>query len=406
MTLSTDVIFDRLNTYFQEKFGMAEGAQTIFRFDKRGSVISDQDFVDPRNPAAGCVPALAVEKFSDLANRIPLVCDDGFNVLLTQNSTDQTYFYRLLSPSVPYVPDGADPMSRTVLTDAFNAAKAEALRVWNAATLESLSGMMLAYKPAIATPEGWYDRSRDDIWSNESFEVSDDAAAAPPGAPDSDLWKITATDPVIPVPAEVPAAPDASDTALHDWLGQLRADPRPLPLAAEPEQQPAADASSTLVLSPSLLDNLDVRDRLLVSDMTADQVDTRPLATNAVTISFDYCVVTVRRPWWFDAFVNGGNWYVPGLAEGALTMEAAPGNMPFVTTGMVVVRNLVITGSWDPLDIESASRAVGFGPFKVSGGITDGKLTHPLIQTIGWLLESQPALPPCEPQPAAAAPQP
>jgi hypothetical protein len=405
MSLSTQVIFDRLNTYFQEKFGMAEGAQTIFRLDKRASVISDQDFVDPRNPAAGCLPALAVEKFSDLANRIPLLCDDGFNVLLTQNSVDQTYFYRLLSPSLPYLIEGADPMTKTMLTDAFNAVKAEALRVWNAATLESLSGMMLAYKPAFAAPESWYDRSRDDIWSNESFEVSADMSAGPDPT-DAGLWKIAATDPVIPVPAEVPAAPDPSDTALHDWLGQLRADSGPLLLSSDAVQPPAAaDASSTLVLSPSLLDNLDVRDRLLVSDMTADQVQTQPLATNDVTISFDYCVVTIRRPWWFDAFVNGGNWYVPGLPEGALTMEAAPGNLPFVTTGMVVIRNLVITGSWDPVDIDSASRAVGFGPFKVSGGITDGQLTHPLIQTIGWLLESQPALPPCEPD-AQAAPHP
>lgn len=404
MSLSTQVIFDRLNTYFQEKFGMAEGAQTVFRLDKRGSVISDQDFVDPRNPAAGSQPALAVEKFSDLANRIPLLCDDGVNVLLTQNSTDQTYFYRLLSPSAPYIIEGADAMTRTMLTDAFNAVKAEALRVWNAATLESLSGIMLSYKPAFATPESWYDRNRDDIWSSESFEVSDDMGGSESGAPDTGMWKILDRDPVIPAPAEAPAAPELSSAALHDLLGQLRTDSGPLPSPDGAALPPVAvEASAPLAISPSLLDTLDVRDRLLVGDMTADQVEAKPLATNAVTISFDYCVVTIRRPWWFDAFINGGNWYVPGLAEGALTTDSSPGNMPFVTSGMVVIRNLVITGSWDPVDIDSASKAVGFGPFKVSGGITDGRLTHPLIQTLGWLLESQPALPPAE---VDTAPQP
>ena len=107
----------------------------VFRFDKFGSLLSDHDFIDEHHPEQGFVAALAREKFSDLVNRVPLDAGDGVNVVLSQASIDDIYFFQLLSPALPVVPADADPATKAAATDAFNAIKAEAVKLLDRLTL-------------------------------------------------------------------------------------------------------------------------------------------------------------------------------------------------------------------------------------------------------------------------------
>src|SRR5215218_1444143 len=268
MALTLESIYRPLNDFFLNRFHFEDGGQLLFRFDKFGSVISHDDFIDDHRPELGYLPALAEEKFSDLVNHIPIDTGDGTSIVLSEALIDSAYFYRLLSPSLPHVPAGADEASKQGIIDSFSLLKTDCLKVWNSIKLESASGLMLQYKPALATPEDWYDRSRDESWTHQSFDVA--AAPAPP-EPE-------------PAPAAVSLAevgldpPHLAGDVLHRaYLRQFR--------------------------------ELDVSRRILVKQYIDGNAPTEPVGTDSISISFDYCLVRIRRPWYRDVFVNQRSWW-------------------------------------------------------------------------------------------------
>jgi hypothetical protein len=80
MALSLDSIHQTLNNFFINQFKADAESSVLFRFDKFGSVISDQDFINPISPDLGYSSALAREVFSELVNQIPVEQDDGLNI--------------------------------------------------------------------------------------------------------------------------------------------------------------------------------------------------------------------------------------------------------------------------------------------------------------------------------------
>src|ERR1700686_4764987 len=172
MALSLDSIHQPLNDFFLARFKTDSGSPVVFRFDKFGSILSDEDFIDPSHPELGYLPGLAREKFSDLVNHIPSEEGDGLNLVISQNSIDETYFFHLLSPSSPFIPEGTDNQTRDTIVAAFSTLKADAKKIWDSMTLESSTGLMLQYKPSLAAPENWYDKSRSELWSRQAFQVT------------------------------------------------------------------------------------------------------------------------------------------------------------------------------------------------------------------------------------------
>src|SRR5260221_2056040 len=108
MSLTLDAIYQPIAEFFLQLFQTDAGSPVFFRFDKFGSVISDEDFIDPAHPELGYLSGLAMEKFSDLVNHIPFDTHDNLNILLSDNSIDSTYFLRLLTPAMPLFPPGVD----------------------------------------------------------------------------------------------------------------------------------------------------------------------------------------------------------------------------------------------------------------------------------------------------------
>jgi hypothetical protein len=146
---------------------------------------------------------------------------------------------------------------------------------------------------------------------------------------------------------------------------------------------------------------LDVSRRILVKQYIDDNAPTEPVGTHSISISFEYCLVRIRRPWYRDAFVNQRSWWVPTVRRGELSLSGPPGNLALLPIGFVAVRSLSIEADWAPDDLANAAVATDFGPFKVDAGVAGGKLTHQGLQVAGWLLERMPELPPND---APAAP--
>lgn len=133
---------------------------------------------------------------------------------------------------------------------------------------------------------------------------------------------------------------------------------------------------------------LSVRDRLRLGAEIVEQVPVKAASTPKAHISFDYCVVTISRPWLMSAFLTNRYWGIPGLAAGGFT--GAQDGLWAVPAAVVVIRNLVVTADWDAADVARSQEAMSFGPFKIDSGIVDNSLRSPGLQTIGWLSTSSP----------------
>jgi len=420
MPLALGDLYAPISQFFLTKFGTGAGAQVAFRFDKFGSLLTDADFIDENHPERGLQQALAVEKFSDLVNRVPTDSGDGANVILSQAAIDDIYYYRLLAPSVPAVPSGADDATRTALTDSFNAIKAEAMRKWDRLTLQSSSGLMLNFKPSVAQPENWYDPGASQAWTNQTFHIEASTSAPSPPLlrlrPQNELLinklklkpnlmlnrtqLLTAiAAPAVALPADpAPAGLMMREATTVNLARRVDIDDGP-----QDGPEPGADLHGSIM---SQLRMMPFDERVIVNQRIREVAPQAPVTTSSVSISFDYCLVNIQRPWWMDAFINSGTWYLPGVPVGQVTSGDRPSTVAWLPVGFVAIRNLTISAQWSAEDSANLGITTDFGPFQVeaSGGQT---LAHPGLQVVAWLLQRLPALPPADAAVTApTAPQP
>lgn len=430
MALSLDSIHEALNDFFVNQFKADAGSPILFRFDKFGSVISDSDFIDPAHPELGYSAGLAKEVFSDLVNHIPIETDDGLNIILSDNKIDDEYFFHMLSPSLPFVATGTDQQLANQIISSFSQLKADAKQHWDDIKLESSSGLMVEYRPSLAIPDDWYDKSNNGIWTEQTFQVSETTAAQPgPSGSLPGLWKLKVDDAVLqqgllvaqawksnpstrPILGSTvtplrPIAMEPRPSAVPQALRSVTAGPQAVAmpatrmnLASVPTESMAATGTK-VVLAPSFRQqflSLNISDRILLNRFVGTSVPTQPVNTNSISISLSYCLVKARRPWYGDTFVADRSWYIASLPQGQLTSGTGDNpRLAVMPIGFVAIRNLSIQATWSAQDIDTAKNAGGFGPFKVDSQIVNGKLSHEGIQVIGWLLQRMPALPPNNP---------
>src|SRR5262249_25364881 len=102
------------------------------------------------------------------------------------------------------------------------------------------------------------------------------------------------------------------------------------------------------------LANLDVPERRLGAQYLVSQAATKPPTTPSVSITFEYCLIRITRPWWTDAFINDRSWCLPGIPKGQLTAPDKFGaTLPLLPIAAVAVRNLNISGNWTTDDVST-----------------------------------------------------
>ena len=442
MALSLDAIFKPLNDFFLKLYQTGAESAVTFRFDKFGSVISEQDFTDPNHPELGYSPNRAQEKFSDLVNHVPSDSGDGMSLVFREDAIDDTYFFRLLSPAQPCV-FGSDPNNQNIV-DAFSAIKADAVKVWQNLTLESSSGLMLQYKPSVAGPTDWYNMSSPSIWTHQSFSITSPATPSP--TPSKwQMWRlkldegamrgvlgpdrIQLSDPVMKALIKAPAAPLSDPVATPQRLkaNELASVPMGRSLTTSPLARSATAASAlnlrstgvasvvagdTVHMDPVLAPvdaqptfalhdrvrtqfaAVNLSERFQLAQVIGSSAPMQPAATDSIDVSFDYCLVKISRPWYIGSFMADGSWCVPSIPKGSITSGTAANTFSMLPIAFVTIKNLVIEANWAAADMANAAQATDFGPFKVEAGIVQNKLSHPGIQVVGWLLQSLPPLPP------------
>jgi hypothetical protein len=229
-------------------------------------------------------------------------------------------------------------------------------------------------------------------------------------------------EPVIPIPEFVlHIPPDDPDPPVEGWLGNARK------LALLPTKAQRVDPASftsglSLVRAATGSRLFRAADdgslerirpvRFLEADVTTEAQlrfvgersaafeasEARPVQSEDFSISFDYCIVSFDRPWWDELFLAADGWELPGFSIGELASGSgsAPASLiTLVTTGMIVIRNLVIAANWQDGELATAQAASSLGPFCIAGAeLHDVELRRPGLQAIAWLCQVPPVLPP------------
>jgi hypothetical protein len=139
--------------------------------------------------------------------------------------------------------------------------------------------------------------------------------------------------------------------------------------------------------------------------------------TKNLRFSFDYTLVTIRRPWLTFNLLGTkgwslGNLYVKGEISNGTKSNQQDSVMPLLPTSFVAARNIRISATWAKSDWDfiqsqmSAGGRIGIGPFSIGGSyfhsssnetftssLADGNIRVPGVQIIGWISQVVPYCP-------------
>jgi hypothetical protein len=145
------------------------------------------------------------------------------------------------------------------------------------------------------------------------------------------------------------------------------------------------------------------------------------IQANDMEVSFNYCVVDIKRPWLDTSLLNLKGWFLMGdykkgcISDGTMGQQREtmdPTFLPSIVTSLILVKDLSIRWSnwqedWNShAETTSAETTDGWGPFAVSGHyshhgerrdfVADASgesLTVPGIQLIGYVSTINPVSP-------------
>jgi hypothetical protein len=374
------------------------------------------------------VAAAALEELAYLVDVLPLV-DGGF-YSRTMRTISVTYSMML---------DAAEPSS-AASSQGFSDLKTQAKKAYDAAEAGSFDGPT-SYKPTYPTPIDWYDLTNTANWASYCYTASAQAPPVPAGQPTPPVapnvhlqWHIVPPElrpailrrsieegPEIPERVERPMFISAPAVQVER---QAIATPVARPAAeamVTPVARPAVETMATAVVRPAgasvlvtpktLIHPVELTALMSVANI-ATQTAPQPVETPKFSMSFDYCLVRLRRSWLSGDFLATPGWYVNGKHAGDYASGGSTntGDFPVIPTAFIAVKNLVIDAAWSDSDAAAGESAASFGPFSLLGRPANDKngIHNPGLQIIAWICTVLPQLPPdnAPSLPAAAAPPP
>jgi hypothetical protein len=340
------------------------------------------------------VAAAALEEVSHLTDVLPQI--EGGIYTRTMRTISVTYGNML---------DAAEPSSAASMV-IFSDLKYQAQEAYKA-TLGSFDGPT-SYHPTYPTPIDWYDLTNAANWLSYTYDASAQTPAPAPPAPVAPnvrvQWHILPEElrPLIlkrPILAR-PLTPGSMARPMF-----MRASTVSNVAIATNVAAPAA--ASAQVVPKTLIYPIELTGLPSVANI-ATQTKPQPVETPKFTMSFEYCLVQLRRPWLSGDLLATPGWYVRSMHGGdyASGGPTNTGPLAVMPTAFIAVKNLVIDAAWSDNDAAARATATAFGPFSLLGLSTDDKsaMHCPGLQIIAWICSLQPQLPPdTDPSIATAA---
>lgn len=376
MATSVDLMNDVYANFLAAYAGQTAAGNVIVSFEPLGLMPG----LDPAAPAA---LAAATEFLSTNADALPDLTSGSY--IATGRTVSGTYDVLL---------NGAQP-NASIDVDAFNTLKANALESSDTAAIGSLEGPFKFF-PAYAAPANWYDPSVNSNWTSYAFKTAPATAPASPPAPPPPQSPPIAR--FTPQPWRLMvAAPGASQAA---------AAPPPTPVAVNPRFATMRFVAQNQMMVPF--------HPVAVQPIVVDNSSPVPVLQPSLAITFDYCIIQLRRPWLSGDFLAAAGWYLNGahagdyaiglIEPGAAAPAAntapnapppAPAPFSWLPVACIAIRNLVISTTGGEMDPSVTASATAFGPFalRTSAG-SSNSLTNAGIQIVAWICAAQPQLPP------------
>jgi hypothetical protein len=415
MTTTSDLMQDVYANFIGAYAGQTAQGNIIVAFEPLG-------IMPGLDPSAPGVAAAALEFLSVNADWLPDLSSGSYDP--TGRTISGTYNL-IVNASSPAV--GVDATT-------FNLLKSSANEMMENGKAGSQLGAY-TYFPTFASPANWFDTTVQTNWTSYSY-----VAGKPAPTPTPTLT------PIAHPPYRMLLAPT--------W--RLTANAVPVTLAPPPPPSPPAPAPNAvhamIMRSPSFM----VRERIYpavlqihpaqaAASLVINNAGPTPALQPEFTITFDYCLMQLRRPWMSGDFLASGNWYIAGAHSGdyacgpivatsagstpaptatpasgtatstpaaTISTPAPPAPTPpaapfsWAPVACIAIKNLVIDAGGGALDPSVMTSATAFGPFafRPQPGTSD-KLSNPGVQIVAWVCQAQPLLPP-QSDPALLPPPP
>jgi hypothetical protein len=444
-------LVDDFTSYFVSLYKQQPGqadTQPILSTLPIGVPVSVEELrLHPDDP--GPSPVLAAEWMSMMANEAPDI--DGMQLFRTSRTIDG--LYQLMLRGAQLAP-GAAAGNLSL----FESTKANAMRTFDNTELGSAQGIG-SYHPVTARPATWADPANTPIWTQRTFSSSTRTSVTT-GAPAPKRPIVPWTLQVIPkaiAPAlaqpqlldksiaahkaavsprvaqvamahkAVAMAPKVAMTAKLMTARPFMAQATPVALKAEAAPTPAVSSlkSERLVRSGQLAATLRTKSTSVKSIEATPMLTATKLASlsvaagrtlelaqlaephkteaSNVSISFEYCLVSLSRSWFDLTLLNLKGWHVPGFRRGELSSgklgdpESADTLLEALPAAALLIRKLRLTASWSSDELSVLGASAGFGPFSLVGRSVDaasGTVSCDGTQLVGWVCEPLPVLPP------------
>ena len=417
MPTSTANLMQKIYDLFSGIYATQDSGKAFLAFELAGLPLSADMF--KLNDVLS--PAMAVERLSvEIADAVMTAQGDKVERL---SSTIDAMVEFLLVSSMPVDADG---------TEELGALKEPASRAFDGKLGSEELGRP-PFHPVFATPEDWYVPTANDNWTQHTVGEQQSStppahsapAAVPPGqlhwrvlpvamrpmleqpiGQNHPLFSMSLQHPVGRVELSGPSAVPAKAVSHPITAMAMPAPHAPTPALAFPrwaflpslakpiQPQPAATAPhpAPVPLRPLIVPHA-------VAQLHATTTP-RPVASEAIEISFEHCIVTLNRPWFPQMFLMGRNWYLPGYVSGSFSTGAGVGDngyLPLITSAFVAIRNLKISSKWSEQDLDAVQGSAALGPFSLVGRRFDlgtGTLTCVDTQIIAWFCQPLPITPP------------
>jgi len=297
------------------------------------------------------------------------------------------------------------------------------------------SGVGEQFRPTHGDPEDWYDQSAAGNWTSLQVNREDKPVAPIVPAPAQVYSPMLLQWSVAPVEirSQLGVAPTAvsmrsmlaSQALLAPDTQVVRAAPNVIQNARMSRfamtAQPVAQTMDIRQIDPAIFAAINVQQRqqpnrrfILQNTLQLDDVapvppspappppPQPPVSSNAFSISVDISIVKLRRPWLSDGLLNLGGWFVPSATKASFsdgTGASGQGLMPVLPVACVLIRNLSVHAEWSEDDQKNLENSTHLGAFGLLGRSYDrnsATLTVPGMQTVAWICDPFPVLPPAD----------
>ena len=111
-----------------------------------------------------------------------------------------------------------------------------------------------------------------------------------------------------------------------------------------------------------------------------EQSQSETIKSSQISVSFDYCWVSIDRLWFYNPYLQMQNWHIPSLQSGELAKA-----FPSMAIAVLLVRNLRIQSNWQSQELQSVQSSAALGPFSLVGRSIEqgtGAIVQPGMQVM------------------------